>query len=91
MAILAITDFCIWVPYQLYFNHLDDFSLAYMNSEGNQLFRTFYTLWVSIAVLYTLKETKTYLRIRLKHRLLRGEYRLVNNLKTKTVLIHFLG
>lgn len=91
MAILTITDLCILIPYQLYFNDLSTFSLVSIDSSSNFLFRTFYTLWVTIAVLYSLSEMKKYLRLMLKHRLLRGEKRLLNNLKTKTVLIHFSG
>jgi hypothetical protein len=91
MGILTITDICVLIPYQLYFNDLETFSLISLDSSSNYLFRTFYTLWVTIAVLYSISEMKKYLRLRLKHRLLRGEKRLLNNLKTKTVLIHFSG
>lgn len=30
MAILTLTDLCIWIPYQFYFNDVDDFSLVSM-------------------------------------------------------------
>lgn len=91
MAILTLTDLCLWVPYQLYFNEPDKFSLTSMDSTDNQLFRTFYMLWVSIAVLYTTKEMKKYLKLMLKHRLMRSPQKHLNNLKSKTVFIHFVG
>jgi hypothetical protein len=72
MAILTITDICILIPYQLFFNDLATFSFVSIDSDSNSLFRTFYTLWISIAVLYSIYEMKKYLRLMLKHRLLRG-------------------
>jgi hypothetical protein len=42
-------------------------------------------------VLYNIQEMKKYLRLVLKNRLLRVDRRLLNNLKTKTVLVHFSG
>jgi hypothetical protein len=91
MAILSITDLFIFIPYQLYFNESDTFSLVAIDSSSNYLFRTFYMLWTTIAVFYSLHEMKKYLRLVLKQKLLRGEKRLLNNLKSKTVLLHFSG
>jgi len=35
MVILTISDICVWIPYQLYFQHFSDFSLITMPSQGN--------------------------------------------------------
>jgi hypothetical protein len=91
MAILTITDLFIFVPYQLYFNDLSTFSLVTIDSTSNVLFRTFYMLWTTIAVFYSIHSMKKYLKLVLKYRLLRGEKRLLNNIKSKTVLLHFAG
>lgn len=91
MAILTITDLFVFIPYQLFFNDSETFSLVTIDSSSNYLFRTFYMLWTTIAVFYSLHEMKKYLRLVLKQKLLRGEKRLLNNLKSKTVLLHFSG
>jgi hypothetical protein len=52
MSILTVTDICVWVPYQIYFQDLSQFSLITMPSKGNDVFRTFYTLWVGGVILY---------------------------------------
>lgn len=68
MAILTITDICVWIPYQLYFQEWSQFSLITMPSKGNDVFRTFYTLWVASVVLYGMEDMRKYLRMRLKFR-----------------------
>ena len=35
MAVLTITDICVWIPYQLYFQDFNQFSLITMPSKGN--------------------------------------------------------
>ena len=91
MAILTITDLFLFVPYQLFFNDISTFSLVTMDSSSNVLFRTFYMLWTTIAVFYSIHSMKKYLKMVLKYRLLRGEKRLLNSIKSKTVLLHFSG
>lgn len=91
MAIFTFTDIFIWMPYLFIFNDDGEYSLASAPSS-NYLFRTFYTLWITIAVLYSLSEMKNYLRLLLKHRLFRNldtRKTIVNNLKSKTVYVHF--
>lgn len=65
-----------------------------MPSLDNDLFRTFYTLWVTVVVLSGLSDMKNYLRCLIKYKLYRQgpqQKRLLNNLKAKTVHIHFVG
>ena len=93
MSILTITDICVWIPYQLYFQDISQFSLITMPSKGNDVFRTFYTLWVASVVLYGMEDMRNYLRMRLKFRLLRDPTRdqvLLNAFKSKTLHVHFL-
>jgi len=72
MAILTITDIFVWMPYQLFLNDLEDFSLIALDSSLNYNFRTFYTLWTVFIVLHSIVEMKTFLRLLLKHHLFRG-------------------
>jgi hypothetical protein len=91
MAIVTITDIFVWIPYQLIFTDPGKFSLV-STSSSNYLFRTFYTLWITVVILYGINDMKAYLRLLLKNKLFRsGDTRrnLVNNLKSKTVYIHF--
>ena len=91
MAIVTITDIFVWIPYQLIFTDPGQFSLV-STSSSNYLFRTFYTLWITVVILYGINDMKAYLRLLLKNKLFRsGDTRrnLVNNLKSKTVYIHF--
>lgn len=46
-----------------------------MPSKGNDVFRTFYTLWVASVVLYGMEDMRKYLRMRLKFRQLRDNNR----------------
>jgi len=91
MAIFSITDIFVWIPYQLIFTPSGQFSLV-STSSSNYLFRTFYTIWVTVVVLYGINDMNAYLRLLLKNKLFRsGNMRLnlINNLKSKTVYIHF--
>jgi len=72
MIILTITDICVWIPYQLYFQPFSEFSLITMSSQGKDAFRTFYTLWVACVVLYGMEDMRAYLRMRLKFNSLRN-------------------
>ena len=92
MAIFTISDIFVWIPYQLLFTDPSSFSLV-TTSSSNYLFRTFYTLWITVVVLYGINDMKYYLRVLLKHKLFRNEdmgINLVNNLKSKTAYLHFL-
>jgi hypothetical protein len=91
MAIFTLTDLFVWIPYQLIFTNPAAFSLV-STSSSNYLFRTFYTLWITVAVLYGLNDMKAYLRLLLKHKLFRNtnlSVNMLNNLKSKTVYLHF--
>ena len=91
MAIFTLTDIFVWVPYQLLFTDPSAFSLV-TTSSSNYLFRTFYTLWVTVVVLYGVNDMKYYLRLLLKHKLFRNQdnrLNLLNSLKSKTVYVHF--
>lgn len=93
MAIFTITDIFVWIPYQLLFTDPSEFSLV-TTSSTNYLFRTFYTLWITVVVLYGINDMKYYLRLLLKNKLFRNadtRLNLLNSLKSKTAYIHFLG
>lgn len=93
MAIFTLTDLFIWVPYLLIFDEPEQFSLI-STDNSNYLFRTFYTLWITVAVLYGLHDMKVYLRLLLKSRLFHSpnaSENIVNNIKSKTMYIHFSG
>ena len=51
MAIFTITDLCVWLPYQWLFVDSAEFSLV-TTSSSNYLFRTFYTIWITVVVLF---------------------------------------
>lgn len=93
MGIFTLTDIFIWVPYLLIFSENEKFSLV-STENSNYLFRTFYTLWITVAILYALSDMKNYLRLLLKNKLFHShnlDANIVNNLKAKTVYIHFAG
>ena len=86
MAILIITDACVWIPYQLFFAGWQKFSLITMPSSNNNDFRTFYTIWVALIILYGIHDLKKYLTLQLKYRNFRESPKaLLNNLKAKTL------
>lgn len=58
LTILLLTDLTVWLPYLLFFQKIEDFSLVVMPSNGNNIFRTFYSLWVALVVLYGLGDMK---------------------------------
>lgn len=91
MAILIITDVCVWIPYCLFFQPFSEFSLITMPSAGNSDFRTFYTIWVAFIILYGMYDLKTYLFIMFMHRQFHSRARVLNNLMTKTLHMEFIG
>lgn len=91
MAILIITDVCIWIPYCLFFQPLSQFSLVTMPSSGNNDFRTFYTIWVALIILYGIYNLKTYLYVLFMYKNFRGENKILNNLKSKTLHMEFIS
>ena len=79
-----ITDACLWIPYCLFFQPLAEFSLITMPSDGNNDFRTFYTIWVAFILLYGIHDFKAYIYTMFMYKTFRTENRVLNNLKTKT-------
>lgn len=57
----------------LFFQPFNQFSLVNMPSAGNDLFRTFYTLWVAVIILYSINTMRLYLRAHLKYHLFRNQ------------------
>jgi hypothetical protein len=72
MAILVISDICVWIPYCLFFQPFSQFSLITMPSTNNNDFRTFYTIYVAFIVLYGLNDLKVYLYTVFMFRTFRG-------------------
>ena len=86
MAILIITDLCIWIPFMLFFHGSGSFSLITMPIGNNNDFRAFYTIWVAFIITYGMHDMKKYLTAQLKHRLYRQNPKAtLNNLKAKTL------
>lgn len=91
MAVLMVTDLCVWIPYQLFFQPLANFSLITMPNTNNNDFQAFYTIWVAFIILYSINDMKKYLASQLKYRYYRSSHSaLLNNLKAKTLHMEFI-